>query len=91
MSVWSEQFALGDQSEESRIAFWNSGFVACIRCGKRGLEIQEERSGVRTNGEAYGTEMFLCPNKECGWETSFQFDDACKLNPPPPHTHTRTV
>lgn len=77
MVEWKEQLSQGDQSYESRVAFWNGGMSMCIKCGGRAIERMEEQSGVRTNGDAYGVVVFNC--KRCGWNTSFDFDDGCKL------------
>ncbi|XP_076452870.1 uncharacterized protein LOC143288362 [Babylonia areolata] len=73
--IWKPQFSYGDQSHESRVAFYNSGFAACIRCGNRHVWRYEEKAGIRPNGETYGTEIFRCQTRGCKWKTSFKYDD----------------
>ncbi len=72
--IGKPQFSTGDQAYESRIAFFHLRFKQCIKCA--GLKIKEEREvdGCRMNGDAYGTDVFTCA--DCGWFTSFQWDDA---------------
>ena len=77
--IWREQFSTGDQSKESRVSFFNSGFAACVKCGQGDVWRFEETAGVRENGDMYGTAIFRCQNKQCKWKTSFMFDDGGKL------------
>ncbi|XP_064621765.1 uncharacterized protein LOC135484331 [Lineus longissimus] len=74
---YRDQFRKGDQSMESRNAFWNAGFQACVKCGTKEIEKDNVTCGARPNGEMYGTEIFKCSNMTCGWTTSFYYDDAC--------------
>ncbi|KAK3769730.1 hypothetical protein RRG08_062071 [Elysia crispata] len=73
--VWKPQFSCGDQTDESRIPFYNSGFAACPRCGEKNIWRFEEKAGIRPNGDTFGTEVFMCQTKGCGWSTSFMYDD----------------
>ena len=73
--VWKPQFSSGDQTDESRIPFFNSGFAACPSCGEKNIWRFEEKAGVKPNGDTFGTEVFLCQTKGCGWSTSFMYDD----------------
>ena len=73
--IWKPQSSSGDQSDESRVAFYNSGFAACVKCGERNVWRFEEKAGIRQNGETYGTEIFRCQTKGCKWKTSFKYDD----------------
>ena len=41
---------------------------------KRTIRSEDHVAGCRMNGDAYGTTVFTCT--VCGWETSFQYDDA---------------
>ncbi|KAK7507564.1 hypothetical protein BaRGS_00001499 [Batillaria attramentaria] len=74
--VWKPQRSTGDQEDSSRIPFFNSGFSACIRCGKQNVLCFEEKAGIRQNGEQFGTKIFLCQTRGCKWRTSFKYDDA---------------
>ena len=73
MAWIGNQFSSGDQGL-SREDFWRSGFKVCQSCGKRDIKCETHPAGCRMNGDAYGTEVFTC--RECGWNTSFQYDDA---------------
>ncbi|XP_041362289.1 uncharacterized protein LOC121378272 [Gigantopelta aegis] len=75
LDIWKDQFSTGDQTDTSRIAFYNSGLAACVKCGEKNIGRFEEKAGIRANGETFGTEVFLCQTKGCKWETSFKFDD----------------
>lgn len=79
------QFSTGDQDERVRVAIWQSGFskcqrtttaVACTRIEhtQNTITSKDFPAGCRMNGDAYGTTVFSC--RECGWETSFQYDGA---------------
>jgi predicted RNA-binding Zn-ribbon protein involved in translation (DUF1610 family) len=74
MGSWGEQFSCGDQSEDSRASLWRSGFSECPRCHAKKIQTRSECAGCRHNGDVYGTDVFTCG--ECGWCTSFQYDDA---------------
>ena len=74
MASWGTQFSTGDQFRGSREDFWKSGFKVCQSCGKSKITSRTEVAGCRHNGDGYGTEVFTCG--ECGWETSFQYDEA---------------
>lgn len=68
------QFKSGDQTFESRFAFYNLHFKQCVKCSS--AQIVEDRivDGVRMNGDACGTTTFTCV--ACKWNTSFQWDDS---------------
>jgi hypothetical protein len=68
------QFKKGDQSFDSRYAFYKLDFKHCVKCNSE--KIVEERfvDGVRMNGDACGTTVFTCD--ACKWHTSFQWDDS---------------
>ena len=74
MSVWGLQFSAGDQTDESRKAFWKSGFKKCVKCQGTKINPRKHVEGCRMNGDAYGTYVFEC--EECKWLTSFQYDDS---------------
>lgn len=74
MASWGTQFSTGDQSKDSREPFWASGFKVCQSCSGKNITSKTEVAGCRHNGDGYGTEVFTC--KDCGWETSFQYDEA---------------
>uniref|UniRef100_A0A0B6ZR39 Uncharacterized protein n=1 Tax=Arion vulgaris TaxID=1028688 RepID=A0A0B6ZR39_9EUPU len=73
--IWKPQFSSGDQTDKGRLPFFNSGFAACPECGERNVWRFEEKAGIKPNGDTYGTELFICQTKECGWRTSFKYDD----------------
>lgn len=73
--VWKPQSSRGDQTMDHRMVFFNSGFAICPICGERNIWRFEEKAGVRSNGNTYGTELFVCQTKSCGWKTSFLYDD----------------
>jgi hypothetical protein len=75
---YRDKFTEGDQSTESRNAFWNAGFQVCIKCDEKEIGKEKVTCGARPNGDMYGTEIFKCKNKACGWTTSFFYDDECK-------------
>jgi hypothetical protein len=70
----AEQFSSGDQYDENRYSFWESGFSVCPHCTASGVASDEHCAGVRMNGDSYGTAVFSC--KSCRWSTSFQYDEA---------------
>ena len=74
MASIGEQFSCGDQSKDSRYRFWNEGFQICPVCKSKNIRKTSEVAGVRHNGDAYGTDVFVC--SDCKWMTSFQYDDA---------------
>mmetsp|Transcript_11280 Transcript_11280/g.23086 ORF Transcript_11280/g.23086 Transcript_11280/m.23086 type:complete len:189 (-) Transcript_11280:1937-2503(-) len=81
MAAWGSQFSTGDQG--NREEFWRSGFQTCQNssCQSRKqdpkpktIRSEDVPAGCRMNGDGYGTTVFTC--SECGWKTSFQYDDA---------------
>ena len=74
MASWGSQFSTGDQCKDVREDFWKCGFKVCQSCGKNKITSRTEVAGCRHNGDGYGTEVFTCG--ECGWETSFQYDES---------------
>lgn len=74
--IWKPQRSTGDQEDSSRIPFYNSGFSACVKCGRQNVMCFEEKAGVRSNGDVFGTKIFLCQTPGCKWRTSFKYDDA---------------
>ncbi|KAK7113706.1 uncharacterized protein [Littorina saxatilis] len=73
--IWKPQSSKGDQADESRIPFFNSGFTTCPKCGECDVWRFEETAGIRENGDTYGTETFRCQTKGCKWKTSFKYDN----------------
>ncbi len=95
MGSWGEQYSVGDQSQDSRKVFWQSGFSTCPLCNQKKIKNTVNCAGCRHNGDGYGTEDFTCTN--CNWTTSFQYDEADSpyyyetrywINPPPPRVIT---
>ena len=93
------QFSVGEQSRSIREAFWRSGFSKCqnMSCsstenGEKTIQSEDHVAGCRMNGDGYGTTVFTC--RVCGWQTSFQYDEASEIyyyetegykrNPPEP-------
>ena len=74
MAAFGEQFSSGDQSIESRKAFYASNFASCVKCHDKNMVEDRRVAGCRMNGDAYGTTVFACAL--CKWSTSFQWDDA---------------
>lgn len=75
MGSWGEQFSTGDQSNDSRNAFYESSFKKCMGCGVEGaIDSKDHVAGCRHNGDGYGTTVFTCT--KCRWSTSFQYDEA---------------
>jgi len=68
------QFASGDQTNESRKAFIEADFRQCIKCKQTSISAEKHVDSCRMNGDAYGTTTFTCV--KCGWNTSFQWDEA---------------
>ncbi len=68
------QFKCGDQSNESRIKFFENGYRKCVKCDSDKIIKTEHKAACRWNGDAYGTDVFIC--NECKWITSFQWDEA---------------
>lgn len=80
MASCGSQFSTGDQGN-AKEAFWRSGMKQCqnISCSRDDPKENTIRSvdhpaGCRMNGDGYGTTVFSC--YQCGWKTSFQYDDA---------------
>lgn len=74
MAVVKDQYSTGDQSGK-RQEFWASGMKTCPECkSDKGFDTVHDVCGVRHNGDAYGVDVFTCKN--CGWKTSFQWDEA---------------
>lgn len=80
MAVVGSQFSSGDQSSSVREFFWASYFRKCPnQCGDDGgkdstIQSEDHIAGCRMNGDGYGTTVFKCT--KCGWNTSFQYDEA---------------
>ena len=68
------QFSCGDQSKESRNKFGESDFKICPKCNSSEIELKHDIANCRMNGDAYGTDVFIC--KSCNWITSFHWDEA---------------
>lgn len=75
MSSWGKQFSVGDQGT-GRKDFWSTGYSACPTCQSQKITHETHCAGCRHNGDGYGTEVYKCEG--CGWETSYQYDEACK-------------
>ena len=75
MAVVGEQFSIGDQDLASRQAFYANGKRSCIKCQKDVTQT-EHTAGCRMDGDAYGTTVFECSDADCGWSTSFQWDES---------------
>jgi hypothetical protein len=67
------QFSCGDQSKESRNTFAETDFKICPKCNSSEIELKHDIANCRMNGDAYGTDVFIC--KSCNWITSFYFDE----------------
>jgi len=80
MTSWGEQFSQGDQGGNKKV-FYVNGYSCCPTCEGTNFTSETHCAGVRRNGDGYGTEVFTC--KDCSWETSFQYDEACKFLPVP--------
>lgn len=73
MSSWGEQVTVGDQGENKK-HFHNSSRSKCPLCSSSNIQETHNVVGCRHNGDAYGTDICKCT--DCGWETSYQFDEA---------------
>eukprot|EP01031_Cornospumella_fuschlensis_P011428 gene11428-13957_t len=73
MSSWGEQKVVGDQGVNKK-TFHNSSYSQCPTCSSVNIQQMHDVVGCRYDGDAYGTDIYTC--KDCGWETSYQFDDA---------------
>jgi hypothetical protein len=74
----NKQFSTGDQSNESRIKFYNNDCEKCIHCDSKEIDKEHVIANCRMNGDAYGTDVFSCT--KCGWYTSFHWDDASEYD-----------
>lgn len=76
MAVCGSQFKTGDQGNNQYI-FWKNKYRTCPVCEKQNMKSEDHVAGCRMNGDAYGTTVYTC--KDCGWNTSFEYDDAAEL------------
>lgn len=75
MASWGNQYSTGDQGNP-KITFWRGGFKTCPQCQGEKIKSTEVCAGCRHNGDGYGTAEFKC--EDCGWHTSFQYDEAAE-------------
>jgi len=67
------QYSEGDQGPNKK-EFWKSDMKKCPKCEKSNIQQKTDCCGCRHNGDGYGVELFTC--LDCGWKTSFQYDEA---------------